>query len=194
MSSRLSLTDARIFESRSTTCDSSRSLLLESSFSVAITCATELFNSGTRSRISRIVCCSMSSGFSVDSIIPPKRARIEREILLISPIFSPVLNQEMCDHFRGSQIPAPVYVRRTAAKGSKFNCVRETEYNRCCALPPRRPGFGKRARFEREKAVNYLPFGSRQNGRYRGDTASPSRRSCRRCHNILPVLAQEWQQ
>jgi len=103
--------EARIFESRSTTWVSSRSLLFARSFSVAITCATELFNSGTRSRMSRIVCCSMSSGFSVDSIIPPKRARIEREILLISPILSVILHQKMYDRFPGSQIPTPVYVR-----------------------------------------------------------------------------------
>jgi len=39
-----------------------------------------IFNSGTPVAQSRIVCCSISSGFSVDSIIPPKSALIEREI------------------------------------------------------------------------------------------------------------------
>src|SRR5712692_7243179 len=87
MSSRFILIEALIFESRSTTCDSSRSLFFASNFSVAITCATELFRSGIRSRMSRIVCWSMSSGSSVLSTIPPKSERIERFILVHSPIF-----------------------------------------------------------------------------------------------------------
>src|ERR1043165_6560678 len=70
MSSRFILIDALIFESRSTTCCSSRSCFVASNFSVAITCATELFRSGIRSRMSRIVCWRMSSGASVFTITP----------------------------------------------------------------------------------------------------------------------------
>src|SRR5512132_776378 len=83
----------------------------------------------------------MSSGFSVDSINPPKRARTDREILLNSPMLSPILHQQMYDLVPGSQIPAPVYVRRSAAKGSKYQYERETQYNRCCRLAPRRRLF-----------------------------------------------------
>src|SRR6185312_13807820 len=138
MSSRPIFTEARIFESRSTTCASSRSLLLASSFSVAITCATELFNSGTRSRMSRIVFCSMSSGFSVDSIIPPNRALTEREILLNSPMMSLILYQEMCD------LPWLLNSRAhictlNGCEGFKIRRERETEYNSCCGIPSRRP-------------------------------------------------------
>src|SRR2546426_9161359 len=53
-----------------------------------MTCATELFRSGMRSRMSRIVCWSINSGSSVFSRIPPNRARIERFILVHSPISS----------------------------------------------------------------------------------------------------------
>ena len=53
---------------------------------VAITCATELLSSGTRSRISRIVCCSTNSGFSILSSAAPVLARKTREILAHNPI------------------------------------------------------------------------------------------------------------
>src|ERR1041385_7055929 len=78
---------ALILESRSTTCSSRRSLFLASRRSVAITCATELFSSGTRSRMSRIVCWRISSGSSVFSTRPPNIARSERLNLAQTPIF-----------------------------------------------------------------------------------------------------------
>src|SRR2546421_11778110 len=87
MSSRFILMAALILESRSTTCSSKRSLFLASRRSVAITCATELFNSGTRSRMSRMVCCKISSGSSVFSMMPPNIARSERFSLAQTPIF-----------------------------------------------------------------------------------------------------------
>src|SRR6185503_19813908 len=103
----------------------------------------------------------MSSGFSVDSVIPPNRARTDREILLNSPMLSLILYQEMCDLFPGPQIPAPVYVRRRAAKGSKYRCERETQYNRCCPPAPRRLPFVAQAagspRLDYER-LNYSPL------------------------------------
>src|SRR6185436_8294073 len=49
----------------------------------------------------------MSSGFSVDSIIPPNRARIEREILLINPMLSLILYQRCAIFSVALKFPRP---------------------------------------------------------------------------------------
>src|SRR5258705_12628368 len=45
--------------------------------------------------MSRMVCCRMSSGSSVFSIMPPKSARIDRFILIQSPISASSSNHEI---------------------------------------------------------------------------------------------------